>query len=551
MAAEPSSSWPLTRLFYGSEKTVVTTGPHIQILDSQTGLVLRSTAALSEEQQQDVVKSGPIQVVAVDRSFRYVAAVGDDKLLKIWDTEDSEGVQAGGLKLLNSRELPKKATGILFTQNSQTILVSDKFGDVFSYPLIYVPFTSAELEQQKVDDAKDPHASHTNPSNGTLILGHVSPLNAMLLSRNDERFILTADRDEHIRVSWYPQGYMIEMFCLGHTKFVSALHIPLSEPAALISGGGDPVLKIWDWMNGKLQRDVPISDVIEPFIVVKRSKSREGEGENEGEEAAGKKGKKRKGKAAAKGGTDAEAKTEKEDADAMAVDEEPKPEEPVAQAEPEKVLAVRRIESVEQDGKLFYIFSAIGATALFSFPASDASSISHFDLGIPIIDFQTIPSPDDVPVILVLLDPSWNGGNTTSNRVRLLTLSSGAFTEASGETQSRYASLLAALNGDATRIAASSEGLKSLDLYSELSSLPKYVSRGPEIKPVGETSEAHSSEGAALTRREIGRQKRIARVEEIKTKALAKGDSAAQSEEQEDQPQLKRSKSENPNEASS
>ena len=30
------------------------------------------------------------------------------------------------------RELPKKATSVLFTQDGQTILVSDKFGDVFA-----------------------------------------------------------------------------------------------------------------------------------------------------------------------------------------------------------------------------------------------------------------------------------------------------------------------------------------------------------------------------------------------------------------------------------
>jgi tRNA (guanine-N(7)-)-methyltransferase subunit TRM82 len=47
-----------------------------------------------------------------------------------------------------------------------------------------------------------------------------------------------------------------------------------------------------------------------------------------------------------------------------------------------------------------------------------------------------------------------------------------------------------------------------------------------------------------LTKREVGRLKRIARVEEAKTKALGKGDSPMQAREEEDQPQVKRSKSE-------
>ena len=65
--------------------------------------MLSSTVASSEEHQKDILKSGPIQAVAVDGTLRYVATVGDDKLLKVWDTVDAEGMSAGGLKLVNSR----------------------------------------------------------------------------------------------------------------------------------------------------------------------------------------------------------------------------------------------------------------------------------------------------------------------------------------------------------------------------------------------------------------------------------------------------------------
>ena len=59
--------------------------------------------------------------------------------------------------------------------------------------------------------------SHENPSNGTLVLGHTSLLTTFFLTE-DEKYVISADRDEHIRVSWYPQGYVIERFCLGHKK---------------------------------------------------------------------------------------------------------------------------------------------------------------------------------------------------------------------------------------------------------------------------------------------------------------------------------------------
>lgn len=67
--------------------------------------------------------------------------------------------------------------------------------------------------------SRDSFLAHENPSGGSLVLGHVSLLTNFILTP-DERYIITADRDEHIRVSWYPQGYNIEMFCLGHKKYV-------------------------------------------------------------------------------------------------------------------------------------------------------------------------------------------------------------------------------------------------------------------------------------------------------------------------------------------
>ena len=64
----------------------------------------------------------------------------------------------------------------------------------------------------------DTLASHENPSGGTLVLGHTSLLTAFLLTP-DETHIITADRDEHIRASLFPQGYTIESFCLGHKRY--------------------------------------------------------------------------------------------------------------------------------------------------------------------------------------------------------------------------------------------------------------------------------------------------------------------------------------------
>lgn len=96
-----------------------------------------------------------------------------------------------------------------------------------------------------------------------LLLGHVSMLTDIATvsfktndtdsfgARQNSRrsYILTGDRDEHIRVSrGRPQAWIIENYCFGHTQFVSKLCIPHQD--ILISGGGDDYLVIWDWRKG-------------------------------------------------------------------------------------------------------------------------------------------------------------------------------------------------------------------------------------------------------------------------------------------------------------
>jgi WD40 repeat protein len=67
--------------------------------------------------------------------------------------------------------------------------------------------TAAEPTADKDDEAKK-----LKP-----IVGHVSMVTDMVLSA-DDKYVITADRDEHIRVSRFPNGYNIESFCLGHTE---------------------------------------------------------------------------------------------------------------------------------------------------------------------------------------------------------------------------------------------------------------------------------------------------------------------------------------------
>lgn len=142
-------------------------------------------------------------------------------------------------------------------------------------------------------------------------------------------------------------------------RFVSAIHIPRSDPASLISGGGDPMLKIWDWMTGVLKHEVEVLDAVEPFMAVRALKKKRGYGDldDEGEIPEGARIKRKKGNRKGKGKEKAKEKDkEVDDADDGEGEDEDKEED----SKPEKVLVVKKIDTLPSDSGPQVIFSAVG-----------------------------------------------------------------------------------------------------------------------------------------------------------------------------------------------
>ncbi|RMX51239.1 hypothetical protein pdam_00004074 [Pocillopora damicornis] len=67
----------------------------------------------------------------------------------------------------------------------------------------------------------------------------------------DDKFLITSDRDEKIRVSCFPNSYSIHTFCLGHLDFVSCLALLSRSQNILVSGGGDGTVTFWNPDSGK------------------------------------------------------------------------------------------------------------------------------------------------------------------------------------------------------------------------------------------------------------------------------------------------------------
>ncbi|CAG8470000.1 15574_t:CDS:10 [Racocetra persica] len=223
-------------------------GSHFQALDSSTGAIIASTRTLYSDNadhepttpQVKYISTSDVQEASV-RAITFhdkvdgslLASSGEDKLLKVWDIKE--------WKLLSSRSVPKRVVSIAFNNDGSQILTADKFGDVYSYP--------------------------TNPENTSeLLLGHVSMITDMVLTPNN-KFVITADRDEHIRVSQFPKGYNIESYCFGHTQFLSTLHILPWDSDLLLSAGGDDFIALWDYVPGRLIQTLDIKNFIQNQII--------------------------------------------------------------------------------------------------------------------------------------------------------------------------------------------------------------------------------------------------------------------------------------------
>ncbi|KAL2891709.1 tRNA (guanine-N(7)-)-methyltransferase non-catalytic subunit trm82 [Ceratocystis lukuohia] len=244
-----------------------------------------------------------ITLLSVTSDGKHVVAVsGHDKTIWVFEHDGR-----GKLMQRSKRTMPKRPCGIALAQDERTIIAADKFGDVYALPLLpsdtvakgptltlavkhkretpaATPLTvhsagnlraleaqkrhMAERQKQQeqeraavvaaarsagVDAPEAPMFEHS------LVLGHVSMLTDVIVARGSSQnqspreFIITADRDEHIRVSRAPpHAYVIEGFCLAHKDFVSTLAIDENRPEIMVSAGGDAEVFVWDWQNSEL-----------------------------------------------------------------------------------------------------------------------------------------------------------------------------------------------------------------------------------------------------------------------------------------------------------
>jgi hypothetical protein len=178
-------------------------------------------------------------VSASDDNVQVVVGL-DSKELRLFAVEAGSFTPVGA-----SAKATKKPTALAYAQLIESasasratgvgvIVLGDKGGDATAFP------------------------AENLGSRSRWLLGHTGSIVSDVAMSSDGHYLLTADRDEKIRVSLFPFADHIAAFCLGHTRFVSTirlLHFGASgygHGELLLSGGGDGTVRVWHWRSGTL-----------------------------------------------------------------------------------------------------------------------------------------------------------------------------------------------------------------------------------------------------------------------------------------------------------
>uniref|UniRef100_M4C0U5 Uncharacterized protein n=1 Tax=Hyaloperonospora arabidopsidis (strain Emoy2) TaxID=559515 RepID=M4C0U5_HYAAE len=139
------------------------------------------------------------------------------------------------LVLKTSRLVPRSATCMtvshLKLENQQmkhAVILGQKTGEA-----VAVPFPDVDRDLR-------------------MLLGHTTSMITHVAVNHDSSLLLTADRDEKLRVSRFPNAAIIESYCLGHKASLTKVACSAVTPDLVVSTSMDNTMKLWNMETGNL-----------------------------------------------------------------------------------------------------------------------------------------------------------------------------------------------------------------------------------------------------------------------------------------------------------
>ncbi|XP_059660481.1 uncharacterized protein LOC132306906 [Cornus florida] len=208
----------------------VAVGSDLRVFDLQVGC----SVSLVDDSDGHPHKDS-IRAIRYGANGNLFVSCGDDKLVKIWNTDL--------WRCVCTVSSEKRVSAVAISNDGLFVCFADKFGVVWVVDLDGFDENQALINKKAVP-----------------ILSHYCSIITSLEFSPDGRFIISGDRDFKIRVTVFPKNpldgaHEIQNFCLGHTEFVSCLAFvctPECPQGFLVSGSGDSTVRLWDINCGSL-----------------------------------------------------------------------------------------------------------------------------------------------------------------------------------------------------------------------------------------------------------------------------------------------------------
>ncbi|CAN6674629.1 tRNA (guanine-N(7)-)-methyltransferase non-catalytic subunit Trm82p [Trichomonascus vanleenenianus] len=219
-----------------ASKVYLAEGEYIHCVDISTEKVVASYKA----------ENSYFHRLRLSRSGKYLLALENaGKEVHVIDAETMETV--------SKRVMGKRPSSLDSASDDSALIVSDKFGDVYGLDM-------TSTEELLVENSPNEHK--VGP-----VVGHVSMVTDVALGEHEgRRYVISADRDEHIRVSRYPQGFVVERWLFGHKEFVSRISTVPGLPELLVSAGGDDFVALWNWTTGEALAKYDLRGIISEYL---------------------------------------------------------------------------------------------------------------------------------------------------------------------------------------------------------------------------------------------------------------------------------------------